>query len=99
MEKVNIESLKKFAKNLMFDMEERQYETLLDEFSIILQQMELISNIEGIDSAEPMSFPFKVETTYLREDEALPPLDVNEALKNAGNSVVEDQIRLPKVVN
>lgn len=99
MEKVNIESLKKFAKNLMFDMEERQYETLLDEFSIILQQMELISNIEGIDSVEPMSFPFEVETTYLREDKALPPLDVNEALKNAGNSVVEDQIRLPKVVN
>lgn len=99
MEKVNIESLKKFAKNLMFDMEEAQYETLLDEFSIILQQMELISNIDGIDSTSPMSFPYKVETTYLREDNVLPLLSVEEALKNAGNSVVEDQIRLPKVVN
>ena len=39
------EMLKDYAKKLMFDMDDNEYETLEDEFKTILKQMELIENI------------------------------------------------------
>ncbi len=97
MKAVNTELLKDIAHKLMFDMNEEQYDTLLKEFDTVMQQMELISEIKGIDDAEPMTFPFNVTTSYLREDVTSKPLDRDEALKNASD-VIEGQIRLPKVV-
>ena len=89
--------LKKAANNLMFEMEESQYDTLLEEFKIVLQQIDFLSDIEGIDNVDPMTFPFDVQTTYLREDVAEKPLNKKEALKNASD-VENGQITLPKVV-
>jgi len=97
MKTVDKSILKEGANKLLFDMEEAQYDTLLEEFAIIIKQMDLISEIEGVDDAEPMTFPFEVKTSYLREDVAVEPLNRDEALKNASN-VVDGQIRLPKVV-
>ena len=42
------EMLKDYAKKLMFDMDDNEYETLEDEFKTILKQMELIENIPNI---------------------------------------------------
>lgn len=97
MKKVDKEVLKTAANKLMFDMADNQYDTLLEEFDIITQQMELISMLPSIDETEPMTFPFDVTTSFLREDIATKPLDRDEALSNAGD-VVDGQIRLPKVV-
>lgn len=97
MEKITKEILKKAANNLMFDMTDEEYETLMKEFEVIIQQMEIISSIEGVDEVEPMTFPFEVTNDYLREDVPETPLNREEALKNA-KDVVEGQIRLPKVV-
>ena len=97
MKKVDINVLKEAASKLMFDMSDSEYETLLEEFEIITKQMELITEIPGVDDAEPMTFPFDVYVTYLREDVPTKPLSREEALKNA-EEVVDGQIRLPKVV-
>ena len=97
MKKVDIDVLKEAASKLMFDMSDSEYETLLEEFEIITKQMDLISLIPGVDDAEPMTFPFDVCVTYLREDVPTKPLTRDEALKNA-EDVVDGQIRLPKVV-
>lgn len=97
MKKVNKEILKQAANNLMFDMPEEQYDTLLEEFDVITKQMELVSNIEGVDDLSPMTFPFDNGSTYLREDKIEAPLTKEEALKNASD-VVDGYIRLPKVV-
>ncbi|HNX16444.1 MAG TPA: hypothetical protein PKO28_03690 [Bacilli bacterium] len=97
MKKVDIPLLKQVANNLMFDMKETEYSTLLEEFDVIIRQMELISEIPGVDEVSPMTFPFDVSTDYLREDLPGVPLSQEDALRNAGN-VVEGQIRLPKVV-
>ncbi len=97
MKNVNMPLLKQVANNLMFDMKESEYLTLLEEFDVIIRQMELISEIPGIDDVSPMTFPFDVTTDYLREDIPTIPLSQEEALKNAGH-VVDGQIRLPKVV-
>ena len=97
MKEVNKEVLKTAANKLMFDMSEEQYDNLLKEFDTIISQMNLIGDIEGVDEAEPMTFPFDVTNTYLREDIASTPLNRDEALKNA-KDVVDGQIRLPRVV-
>ena len=97
MKKIDKNVLKESALKLMFDMSDEQYDTLIDEFNILTKQMELISEIPGVDNAIPMTFPFEVKATFLREDEPAPPLDRDEALRNASD-VVDGQIRLPKVV-
>ena len=97
MKKIDKNILKESALKLMFDMSDEQYDTLIDEFNILTKQMELISEIPGVDNAIPMTFPFEVKTTFLREDEPATPLDRDEALRNASD-VVDGQIRLPKVV-
>lgn len=97
MKNINKETLKTAANKLMFDMSEEQYNHLLDEFDVIVSQMNLIGKIEGVDNATPMTFPFDVTSTQLREDIATTPLDREIALKNA-KDVVDGQIRLPRVV-
>ncbi len=97
MKEVNKEVLKESAHKLLFDMKEEEYDTLLHEFDIVLKQMKAISEIAGVDEATPMTFPFDVSTSYLREDVPVEPLSVDEALKNA-HDVIDGQIRLPKVV-
>lgn len=97
MKQITKETLKTAANKLMFDMSEEEYDILLSEFEVLKEQMALISSIEGIDEATPMTFPFDASTSFLREDEPTTPLEVETALKNA-KDVVEGQIRLPKVV-
>ena len=97
MTKYDIELLKKCANNLMFDMSNEQYEVLLKEFDIITKQMNVLGEIEGINDVEPMTFPFDVSTTLLREDIEGECLSKEEVLKNA-KDVVDGQIKLPKVV-
>ena len=97
MEKINKDVLKKVANNLMFDMTDEEYETLLTEFDVLVKQFELMSEINGLEEVTPMSFPFEVTNDYLREDIPDTPLNRDDALKNA-KDVVDGQIRLPKVV-
>ncbi len=97
MKKVDKTILEEAANRLLFTMSEEQYDTLLDEFSILLKQMETLGEVQDLDAYDPMTFPFSCETSYLREDEPMTPLSQEEALKNAGN-VQDGQIKLPKVV-
>jgi len=97
MKAINKEVLKDAAKRLLFEMSEQEYDTLLQEFDVVIKQMELIGKIEGVDDYAPMTFPFECTTTYLREDIPARPLSKDEALRNAKNKL-GGQIKLPKVV-
>lgn len=97
MKEVNKEVLKDAANRLLFDMKDEEYETLLNEFGAIQHQLNLIGNIKGVDEVSPMTFPFDVTITYLREDETIAPLAQEDVLKNA-HDVKDGQIKLPKVV-
>ncbi len=97
MKTVNKEVLKDAANRLYFDMTDDQYETLLKEFDAIQKEFNLMGEIDGVDEAEPMTFPFDVTVTYLRDDVPEKPLAKEDVLKNAGN-VKDGQIKLPKVV-
>ena len=91
------EKLKKYARLLMFDMDEEEYTTLQEEFDTLLKQMDIIGQIEGIDKVEPMTFPFKNTDVTLREDEVGDYLTVGEVLANAKHQV-SDQVNVPRVV-
>ena len=97
MKEINLEVLHDAANRLLFTMSEQEYKTLLDEFGVLTKQMDTIGKIEGLDSYEPMTFPFDCSTSFLREDEPETPLSREEALMNAG-SVQDNEIKLPKVV-
>ena len=97
MKQITKEGLRECANKLMFELSDEQVDRLYDEFSIIIEQMSLIGDIPGVDDAIPMTFPFDVTNSYLRDDVAGKPLDREDALKNA-KDVVDGQIRLPKVV-
>ena len=97
MKEITKEGLKECANKLMFELSEEQLDTLYEEFSIICEQMSLIADIPGVDEAKPMTFPFDVTNTYLRDDKAGKPIERDEVLRNA-KDVVDGQIRLPKVV-
>lgn len=89
--------LKDYANKLMFDMEDSEYETLQEEFEVILKQMDLIGKIPNISEVEPMTFPYKNEDVNLREDEVKDYLTVGEVLANTKYQV-NDQVKVPKVV-
>ena len=97
MVKYDLDLLKKCANNLMFDMSDSQYTVLLKEFDVLTKQMEVLGEIDGVNNVEPMTFPYPVYTTYLREDVAASPLSKKEVLRNA-KDVEDGQIKLPKVV-
>lgn len=91
------DKLKKYARLLMFEMDEEEYTTLQDEFDVILKQMDLIGQIDGIEKVSPMTFPFKNTDVTLREDEVGDYLTVGEVLENSKH-VVDDQVKVPRVV-
>ena len=97
MAKYDKDLLKKCANNLLFDMSETQYELLLKEFDILTKQMQVLGEIEGLESITPMTFPFDVSTSFLREDEPEESITKEEILRNA-KDVQDGQIKLPKVV-
>lgn len=97
MKTITKEVLADAANRLLFTMSDEQYDTLEKEFAVLTAQMKKISEMEGLEEYEPMTFPFSCETSFLREDEAKTPLPRDEALGNAGNKQ-DNQIKLPKVV-
>ena len=94
---VTLADLKKYASKIMFDMDESEYETLMNEFEVILKQMDLISKIDNIESVEPMTFPYVLNEASMRNDECSNELDVKEAFKNTAH-IVGRELSVPKVV-
>jgi len=94
---MNKETLVMLANKLMFTMKDSEYDTLLDEFDVILKQMDLIGKIDGIEDVEPMVYPFELNDVCLREDEVSEELEIDEILTNSG-STLYNQVKLPKVV-
>lgn len=94
---ITIEFLKDLAHRLKFDMTAEQYATLKDEFNTIIHQMELIGKIKDIDTIVPMTFPFEIESSGLRDDVVDDVLTIDDVLLNAKDHA-QGQIKTKKVV-
>jgi len=93
------DKLELYAKNLMFEMNDSEYETLLNEFDIILKQMEFISNINNIEKVSPMTFPFDLELddSYLRKDISDNEICFDDMMVNV-KDYENNMVKVPKVV-
>ncbi len=94
---ISKEKLKTYANKLMFDMNDSEYETLQNEFEIILKQMDLIGEIKEIQNVEPMTFPFSLEEVTLREDANSRCIEVEDALSNC-HGKKGNEVKVPRVV-
>lgn len=97
MKRADKQTLQLCAEKLMFRLSDEELNDLLSEFNAVIEQMEVIATIDGVDDASPMSFPFDVTSSYLREDVANTPISKDEALKNC-KDVVTGNVRVPRVV-
>ena len=91
------DKLKIYANKLMFDMEDKEYETLLKEFDIILKQMDKIGEIEELKDVEPMTFPFIRDDITLRDGSEAEVIDAETLLSNC-HSKENIEVKVPKVV-
>ena len=94
---VTKEKLKDYAAKLMFDMDDSGYDRTLEEFETVEKHMALIDEIEGIDDVEPMTFPYVIYHTSLRDDEVKEHLSNDEVLSNCKDKKA-NQVKVPKVV-
>ena len=93
------EKLEEYANKLMFDMNDSEYETLENEFDIILKQMALIDNINDIDDVIPMMYPFdlNLDDSCLREDISSNEIAFDDMKVNI-REYENNMIKVPKVV-
>ena len=94
---VTKEKLKDYAAKLMFDMDDEGYDRTLKEFETIEKHMALIGEFKDIENVEPMTFPYVIYHSSLREDVAKDCLTNDEVLKNSKETKA-DQVKVPKVV-
>ncbi len=88
--------LQKYAHNLMFELSNEELEALEGDFDVLKAQLDLLNKVDTTN-VEPMVYPFVLETTYLRPDEADHLLTQEEALANAPQ-VKQGHFVVPKVV-
>ena len=89
--------LQKYANDLLFDLSDSELNLLMDEFAVITENMDIISNIKGIANVKPLSFPYDINITTLRDDDEEDNLDTADVLANCGDKI-EDVVIVPKVV-
>lgn len=59
MIKVTKDVINECAKNLMFDLSKGQDDVIYSEFDTILAQIDFLKGIQGVDDAEPRTFPIR----------------------------------------
>lgn len=99
MEKPTKQTIEECAGNLMFKLSDGQADMIVEEFDTIIDQMEFLKGIPGVDEAEPMTFPYKMhKNDYdLRSDDPSVPLLQEDVLKNS-SAKLGKQIKVPRVV-
>jgi len=73
------------AHQLRFDLSDQEAQDIVDEFKILIDQMDLLNKIDTT-GVEPMVYPFEEPTSFMREDVANHVLNAQEALLNAPSS-------------
>lgn len=90
------EYFKKLAHQLMFDLSDKEADSIVKEFGQLEKQMSLLDKV-NTDGVEEMIYPFEEPTSFLREDEVSNVITQAEAMKNVTKNL-EGHFVLPKVV-
>lgn len=90
------EMLKKLGLKTMFSISDAEMPELVDEYDVFMNHVAVLKEIDT-EGIEPLAYPYEIETSFLREDEPIDIISLEDALSNA-KSVQENQIKVPKVV-
>ena len=86
-----------YADKLLIGLSKEENKRVLDEFEEIDKQIDLINEIENIESVEPMTHTLDEFVFELREDIATESEDIEDILRNSDEHT-EREIEVPKVV-
>lgn len=90
------EMLKKLGLKTMFSISDAEMPELVDEYDVFMNHVAVLKEIDT-EGIEPLAYPYEIETSFLREDEPIDIISLEDALSNA-KSVQDNQIKVPKVV-
>lgn len=90
------EMLKKLGLKTMFNITDQEMPELEEEYDIFMNHVAVLEKIDT-EGVEPLAYPYEIETTFLRVDEPVDVISLEDALSNA-KSVQDNQIKVPKVV-
>ena len=97
MPKFTSELVNDLAAKLLIGLSKEENQMVLDEFSIIDENLSKVDNFENIKNVEPMTHCLDNFTCTLREDTVETSIPIEDALKNC--DVIEGrEIEVPKVV-
>ena len=86
-----------YADKLLIGLSDEECNTLLEEFDVIKENMEIIANIENIKDVEVQNFPCEFAPIDLREDIPTESLPIEDILANCDQSI-DRMVEVPKVV-
>lgn len=97
MSKFTKEMINDYADKLLIGLSDEENEMVLKEFDKIDEDLNLVSQIEGIENVLPMTHCLDDFEYVLRDDVIIPSPSISELLQNS--DVVDDrEIVVPKVV-
>lgn len=85
------------ADDLNISLDDKEVNDIVASEIELRARMEKIVKFEIEGDVEPLSFPFAIENSYLREDKEVSTLTREEGLKNA-KQVMDNYVILPRVV-
>lgn len=94
---MNKEDIISLADKLYINLTDEEINDFYEEFDYITESVNNICNIEGISDVPPMHMVTYKDKVELRNDEVVKTITKEEVLKNS-KDVIEDNIRVPKVV-
>ena len=86
-----------YADKLLIGLTREENKMVLDEFDVIDAQIDIINEIPGIETVEPMTHCLDDFTYELREDVASESVSLDDLLANC-DDYVGSEVKVPKVV-
>ena len=96
MNKFNEKMIKEYADKLLIGLTDEETKTILSEFEVIENNMDLINKIDGIKDVEPLDFPFPVDFSP-RDGIEIENESIDDILKNSDKKT-DREIEVPRVV-
>lgn len=97
MKEFTKELVDKYAADLLIGLTDEENKLVLEEFSVIKENMDKINEIADIANYPAMTHPLELDEVILREDIVKEELPLESVLKNTSYKT-EEEIIVPKVV-
>lgn len=96
--KITKEAIKKYANGLLFDLNDEEIKIILNNFEDVVKSCNTILHVPNLEKAQPMTHCLDETVACLRDDKALPSVEIDKLLSNS-DVTTEREVEIPKVVD